>query len=84
MGMRISEIAQVEVGDLMLASGKLREEVSLRTGVTKGCRQRCIYATTRDLAGAIEDWLAVRIKRRWRMSDEPKKFRGLRPDSALI
>ncbi|PWF45088.1 tyrosine-type recombinase/integrase [Massilia glaciei] len=84
MGMRVSEIAQVEVGDFMFASGKLRQEVSLRAAVTKGCRQRCVYPTNRDLAGALEDWLAVRIKRRWRMSDEPKKFRGLRPDSALI
>lgn len=30
MGMRVSEIAQVEVGDFMFASGKLRQEVSLR------------------------------------------------------
>lgn len=84
MGMRVSEIAQVEVGDFMSASGKLRQEVSLRAVVTKGCRQRCVYPTNRDLVVALEDWLAVRIKRRWRMSDEPKKFRGLRPDSALI
>lgn len=82
MGMRVSEIAQVEVGDFMFASGKLRQEVSLRAVVTKGCRQRCVYPTNRDLIVALEDWLALRIERRWRMSDEPKKFRGLRPDSA--
>ena len=42
------------------------------------------YPTNRDLVFALEDWLALRIKRRWRMSDEPKKFRGLSSDSALI
>ena len=83
-GMRVSEIAQVEVGDFLFASGKLRQEVSLRAVVTKGCRQRCIYPTNRDLMAALEDGLAVRIERRWRMSDDPKRFRGLRPDSKLI
>ncbi|TYQ05315.1 UNVERIFIED_ORG: phage integrase family protein [Zoogloea ramigera] len=84
MGMRVSEIAQVEVGDFMFASGKLRQEVSLRAVVTKGCRQRCVYLTNRDLVAALEDYLTLRVERRWRMSDDPKRYRGLRPDSALI
>ena len=84
MGMRVSEIAQVEVGDFLFASGKLRQEVSLRAVVTKECRQRCVYPTNRDLVVALENWLALRIERRWRMSDEPKKFRELRNYSALI
>ena len=82
--MRVSEIAQVEAGDFLFAPGKLRQDVSLRAVVTKGCRQRCIYPTNRDLVAALEDWLTLRIERRWRMSDDPKKFRGLRPDSKLI
>lgn len=84
MGMRVSEIAQVEVGDFMFASGKLRQEVSLRAVVTKGCRQRCVYPTNRDLVAALEDYLTLRVERRWRMSEDPKRYRGLRPDSALI
>jgi integrase/recombinase XerD len=83
-GLRVSEIAQVEVGDFLFPSGALRQEVSLRATVTKGCRQRCIYPTNRDLIAALDDYLAYRIERRWRMSDDPKKFRGLRPDSKLI
>ncbi|MCE3606563.1 tyrosine-type recombinase/integrase [Massilia sp. P8910] len=84
MGMRISEIAQVEVGDFMFSSGKLRQEVSLRALVTKGCRQRCVYPTNLDLVAALEGWLALGVKRSWRMSDDPKRFRGLRADSKLI
>jgi integrase/recombinase XerD len=68
----------------MFVSGKLWQEVSLRVVVTKGGRQRCVYSTNRDLIVALENWLALRIERRWRMSDEPKKCRGLRPDSAVI
>lgn len=45
-----------------------------RATVTKGCRQRCVYPTNRDLIPALEDWLALRIAKRWRMTDKPKKF----------
>ncbi len=83
-GMRVSEIAQVEVGDFLFVSGKLRQEVSLRAVVTKGCRQRCIYPTNADLIAAIEGYLALRVAKRWRMSNEPKRYRGLRADSKLV
>lgn len=55
-----------------------------RAVLTKGCRQRCVYPTNRELVSALEDYLALRIERRWRMSDDPNRYRGLRPDSALI
>lgn len=83
-GMRITEIAQIEIGDIMFASGKLRAEVSLRAAITKGCRQRCIYPTNHLLIAALEKYLSYRIARRWRMGDDPMRYRGLRADSALI
>lgn len=39
-GMRVSEIAQVEVSDVLLPSGRLREEVRLRGAITKGSKAR--------------------------------------------
>lgn len=84
VGMRVSEIAQIEVGDVLFPSGAIRQEVSLRATITKGCRQRCIYPTNRALVEALERYLTYRIERRWRMSDDPKKYRGLRQDSKLV
>jgi integrase/recombinase XerD len=83
-GMRVSEIAQIAVGDVLFPSGTIRAEVSLRAAITKGCRQRCIYPTNRELLAALDAYLALRIERRWRMSDDPKQYRGLRPDSKLV
>jgi integrase/recombinase XerD len=83
-GMCVSVITQIEVGDVLYASGAIRAEVSLRAAITKGLRQRCIYPTNRDLVSAIDEYLAVRVARRWRMSDDPTRYRGLRPDSALV
>lgn len=45
--MRITEIARIEVGDVLAKSGVRREEVSLRGSITKGCRPRCIYLSQR-------------------------------------
>ena len=37
-GMRVTEIAQIEVQDVLFPSGLIRQEVSLRAAITKGCR----------------------------------------------
>jgi site-specific recombinase XerD len=56
-GMRVSEIAQIEVQDVLFASRAVRAEVSLRAAITKGCRQRCIYMTHKQtLAALIATW----------------------------
>lgn len=52
--------------------------------MTKGCRQRCIYPTNRELIAALDDYLTLRIDKRWRMGADPKRYRGLRPDSKLV
>ncbi len=83
-GMRISEIAQIEIGDVMFVSGKLREECSLRAVITKGCNQRCIFLTHRMPIEALERYLEKRIGLRWRMSDDPRRYRGILPDSKPI
>lgn len=69
---------------MLFPSGAIRPEVSLRATITKGLRQRCIYPTNRDLVVVIDDYLALRVARRWRMSDDPKRYRGLRSDSILV
>jgi integrase/recombinase XerD len=55
MGMRVSEIAQIEVGDVLFPSGAIRSEVSLRGQITKGPRQRCVYPTNRHLVAALDE-----------------------------
>src|SRR3569833_884452 len=62
-GMRVTEIAQIEIQDVLFPSGAIRAEVSLRAAITKGCRQRCIYLTHRQTVEALERYLAYRIER---------------------
>ena len=83
-GMRVSEISQIQVQDVMFSSGILRTEVSLRAAITKGCRQRCIYITHKHTIAALECYLAHRIERGLGTELTAERFRGLSPTTALI
>lgn len=83
-GVRVSEVAQIQVQDVMFSSGVLRTEVSVRAAITKGCRQRCIYITHKQTIEALERYLAHRIARGLGTELTAERFRGLSPATALI
>lgn len=83
-GMRVTEISRITIADVMHASGKLREEVSLREVVTKGCRQRCVYLSNRLLIQALEDYLAFRVERGIGTELGDTRYRRLLPNHPLI
>ncbi|WP_082577482.1 MULTISPECIES: site-specific integrase [unclassified Massilia] len=83
-GMRVTEIAQIEVQDVLFPSGARRDEVSLRAAITKGCRQRCIYLSYAKTIEMLERYLNFRIARRLRTTVDPARYRGLEPESKLI
>ncbi|HGM8087308.1 TPA: hypothetical protein ACKP9S_003679, partial [Pseudomonas aeruginosa] len=57
-GIRVTELALLEVGDVLYPSGAIRPEVYLRAEITKGCRARNIYLTQPKCLDAIEQWIA--------------------------
>lgn len=79
-----SMVVQITVADVMLASGKLRQEVSLREAVTKGCRQRCTYLSSRGLIDALESYLAYRLAHGIGTELDATRYRGLLPHQPLI
>jgi integrase/recombinase XerD len=83
-GMRVSEIAQIEIQDVMFSSGVLRSEVSLRATITKGCRQRCIYLSHKKTIEALERYLKLRIESGLGTELTKDRFRSLSPSTALI
>lgn len=80
-GIRATELALLEVGDVLYQSGAIRPEVYLRAVITKGPRN--IYLTQPKCLASIEQWIAVRLRRGWGVSTEVE-YRGLRPDSRLV
>jgi integrase/recombinase XerD len=83
-GVRVTELAQIEVQDVLFVSGAIRPEVSLRAVITKGCRQRCIYLAHAQTLVALERYLAYRIKRGFGTELTAQRYRGLSSATALI
>jgi site-specific recombinase XerD len=82
-GIRVTELALLEVADVLYPSGAVKPEVYLRAEITKGCRARNIHLTHPKCIAAIEAWIAVRRERAWGVSSETE-YSGLRPDSRLV
>ena len=83
-GMRVTEISRITVADVLHPSGKLRQEVSLREAVTKGCRQRCAYLSSRGLIEALDAYLAYRQAHGIGTGLGDTRYRGLLPHQPLI
>ncbi|SPK77193.1 Integrase family protein (plasmid) [Cupriavidus taiwanensis] len=83
-GMRVSEVARLEVADVMLPSGQLREEVSLRAAITKGCRQPCIYLSHQKTAAALDRYIEWRWQHGKGTALDRRIWRGLMPQTTLI
>lgn len=82
-GVRVTELANIEIRDIIHPSGQLREEVYLRAAITKHSRPRTIYLTHPKTRAAIEAWFDYRRSRGWGLSLDPE-CRGFRPDERLV
>lgn len=83
-GMRVSEIAQLEVADVLLPSGRLCEEVSLRGAITKGSKARCVYLSHPKTVAALGRYIEWRWKRGTVTALDRSKWQGLMPNVLLI
>ncbi|ANB76316.1 integrase [Paraburkholderia phytofirmans OLGA172] len=83
-GMHVTEIARVEIADVMTQSGAIRDEVSLRAVITKSCRQRCVYLTHEKTRAALERYLTFRVRRQLGTSLDECAYRGLIASNRLI
>lgn len=82
-GIRVTELALLEVGDVLYPSGAIRPEVYLRPEITKGCTPRNIYLTHPKCLAALEAWIDTRQRRHWGLSGDVA-YRGLRAGSKLV
>lgn len=83
-GMRVTEIARLTVADVLLPSGRLRGEISLRAEITKGCRQRLAYLTNPKLIAALDAYITWRLAKHFGCSFDSSQYRGLMPETRLI
>jgi len=82
-GIRVTELALLEIGDVLHPSGAIKPELYLRADITKGCRPRNVYLTHARCPAALDAWLVVRYRRHWGLSGVDE-YRGFRPGSKLV
>ncbi|WP_338012469.1 hypothetical protein [Burkholderia pyrrocinia] len=73
----MSEIAQIEIADVLLPSGRLREEMSLRGAITKGSKVRCVYLSHPKTVAALARYIEGRWKHAKVTALERSKWRNL-------
>jgi integrase/recombinase XerD len=83
-GMRVTEIARLEVRDVLTKSGARREEVSLRSSIAKGSRPRCVYLSYERTIAAFDRYIEWLYQRGAGAALERREFRGLMPETPLI
>jgi len=81
---RVTEIARVLVSDVLMPSGQLRNEVSLRAAITKGCHQRCIFITHQFAIDALDCYVEHRWAKGFGTELDRKRFRGMSPNTPLV
>jgi len=82
-GMHVTKTAQIEVQDVLFPFGALRDEISWRAAITKGCGQRCVYLTLAKAVEALDRYLCYRVSRGLRTTGEPGRYRGLESNSSM-
>ncbi len=82
--MRVTEIARLLVEDVLLPSGAVRTEVSLRAAITKGCRQRCVYLSHADTRQALDAYIEWRWAKGFGTELDRRRYRGLSASTALV
>lgn len=82
-GIRVTELALLEIRDLMFPSGQLRTEIYLRSAITKNGRPRTVYLSHPKAISAVEAWLVFRTARSWEHYQE-ETYRGFRPKGRFV
>ncbi|MGF6649665.1 integrase/recombinase XerD [Paraburkholderia youngii] len=83
-GMRVTEIARLEVRHVLTRSGALCQEVSLPGSITKGCRPRSIYLSHQQTVAALQRYIEWRYARGMGAALDRRDYRGLMPNTRLV
>ncbi|MGR6872846.1 tyrosine-type recombinase/integrase [Pseudomonas sp. HK3] len=82
-GFRISEVAGIEIKDVLWKSGKLKNDVIIPAKYCKNNKAGHVFFYHKKLLNALEQYIKYRVVRRLIMDDNPH-YRGLKKDSKVI
>ncbi|WP_196160780.1 site-specific integrase [Reinekea sp. G2M2-21] len=83
-GLRVSEIAQIEVQHIMRENGEYCLEGWIPGEFTKSGRPGPVYVANPKLKEALDEYFLVRINKKHLTTDDHKKYRGLKKTSKVF
>jgi len=82
-GFRISEVAVIEIKDVLWKSGKLRNKVIIPAKYCKNNKAGHVFFYHKKLLAALERYIQLRVDGKLLVTED-KEYRGLKKDSKLI
>jgi integrase len=80
--LRVSELAQITVDDVLTPSGTIKDEIHLRASLCKRRKPRSIWLS-KLAKQMIQEWIDYRIARNWATTFDDS-YQGLNPFSKLV
>jgi integrase/recombinase XerD len=84
LGLRVTELAQVSVRDVLYASGRIQEELRIRGETAKFGKPRSVPISSKPLMAALDAYLDLRVAKGIGIVPGQAEFRGLAADLPLI
>ncbi len=85
LGLRVTELANITIRDIMFSSGRLKSELTLRADITKNAHVRTVPMSSKLLLEHLERYLAYRVENNIGVLPVPSgEFRELSPDMPVI
>jgi integrase/recombinase XerD len=81
--LRVTEIANLKVKDVVTQDGEIRDEFRLPAAYTKNGESRLAYIVENEHRLAVQEYLNFRVERRLRLSKD-NRYCGVDPESPLF
>ncbi|MBN3495848.1 tyrosine-type recombinase/integrase [Vibrio neptunius] len=81
--LRVSELAQLTVDDVIMPNGKIKDEIYLRASLCKRKKPRSIWLS-KQAKIMIQEWVDYRKSRNWATTFDHDHHQGLNPSSKLV
>ena len=84
IGCMLTEMASLTIADYLNEDGSVREESRIRASIAQNSRERPLFWTNPRVVGALDAYLAYRLKARHGVTVRKAAYRGLDPDGPLF
>ncbi|EHA1126452.1 site-specific integrase [Vibrio navarrensis] len=80
--LRVSELAQITISDLLLPTGEIKTELHLRAALCERRRPRTVWLSQQTKL-ILQEWLDCRKRRKWAVTFD-SDYQGLNPKSKVL